>query len=86
MRLLSVLIFWVVTPFELQVDNNVSGKHTVSIFRAEYDGDSMFLRNAGVYLQVYTALQPRRTTSTSSPPWEPQISCGIFVYQTEMHA
>jgi hypothetical protein len=28
----------------------------------------MFLRN------VYTALQPSRTTSTSSP-WEPQISC-----------
>jgi hypothetical protein len=34
----------------------------------------MFLRNVGIYLRVYTASQPRRTTLSSSPPWEPQIS------------
>jgi hypothetical protein len=34
----------------------------------------MFLRNVGIYQQVYTALQPRTQTSTSSLPWEPQIS------------
>jgi hypothetical protein len=37
------------------------------------DGDSMFLRNVGIYLRVHTVSQPR-TTSSSSPPWELQIS------------
>jgi hypothetical protein len=27
------------------------------------DGNSMFLRNVGIYLRVYTASQPRTTTS-----------------------
>jgi hypothetical protein len=31
-------------------------------------GGSIFLRNVGIYLQVHTALQPRRPTSTFSPP------------------
>jgi hypothetical protein len=43
----------------LQVNTNVSEEHAASIFRVE-DGGSMFL--------------PRRPTSTSSPPWQPQIS------------
>jgi hypothetical protein len=30
-----------------------------NVFRPE-DGDSIFLRNVGIYLQVHTALQPRR--------------------------
>jgi hypothetical protein len=38
------------------------------------DEESMFLRNAGIYLQVPTVLQPRRPTLASSPPWEPQTS------------
>jgi hypothetical protein len=29
------------------------------------DGDSMFLRNVGIYLQARMALQPRRPTSTN---------------------
>jgi hypothetical protein len=33
--------------------------YKVSIFRAQ-NGESMFLRNVGIYLQVHTALQPRR--------------------------
>jgi hypothetical protein len=36
------------------------------------DGGSMFLRNVGIYPQVYTALQPKRPTSTSPSPWERQ--------------
>jgi hypothetical protein len=36
--------------------------------------DSMFIWNAGIYLQVHTALQPRIPTSTSAMPWELQIS------------
>jgi hypothetical protein len=45
---------------------------------SEY-GDSMFLRKVVIYLQVHTALQPRRPTSASSPPWEPQISYSWFI-------
>jgi hypothetical protein len=45
---------------------NVSEKYTVSIFRAE-DGDSMFLLNVVIYLRVYTAPKPRRTSSSSPP-------------------
>jgi hypothetical protein len=48
------------------VDANVSEKNTVSIFRAEVaeNGDSIFLRNAGIFRQVYTAPKPRRASST----------------------
>jgi hypothetical protein len=42
-------------------------------------GEIMFLRNVGIYIQVYTASQPRRTTSPSSPPWEPQISLAVIL-------
>jgi hypothetical protein len=31
-------------------------------------------QKAGLSLQVHTELQPRRPTSISSLPWEPQIS------------
>jgi hypothetical protein len=41
---------------------------------SDMHGGSIFLRNVGIYLLHHTALQPRRPTSTSSPPWEPQIS------------
>jgi hypothetical protein len=36
----------------------------MSGFRTE-DGGSMFLRNVGIYLQVHTALLPRRSTKTA---------------------
>jgi hypothetical protein len=36
------------------------------------DGDSMFLRNVGIYLRVYTASQPTSTTSSYVPPWGPK--------------
>jgi hypothetical protein len=38
----------------------------------------LYLRNVGIYLRVWTASRPRRTTSSSSPPWEPQISLTVF--------
>jgi hypothetical protein len=44
-----------------------SGSGTTELVRfikAE-DGDDMFLRNGGIYLQVYMALQPRIQTSTT---------------------
>jgi predicted metal-binding protein len=57
-----------------QADTNASKNHTASIFRAHVqgrryfladnspeDGDSMFLRNACIYLQVQTALLPRKS-------------------------
>jgi hypothetical protein len=44
------------------------------------DRDSMFLRNVGIYLQVYTASQPRRPTSSSAQPCEPQISHKFWSY------
>jgi hypothetical protein len=47
--------------------------HDAVWLRKAEDGDSMFLRNGGVYLKVHTALQPRRS-STSSPTWEPQVN------------
>jgi hypothetical protein len=47
-----VLIFDAVYTYTL--DTNVSEKHAVSIFIPE-DGDIMFLRNTGIYLQVYMA-------------------------------
>jgi hypothetical protein len=34
----------------------------------------MLLRNVGIYRRVYMAPKPRRTTSSSSPPWKSHIS------------
>jgi hypothetical protein len=59
---MSMLVSWVVTPCGL-TDTNVSENYTASIFSPE-EGHGMFLRNAGIYLRVHTALQPRITTST----------------------
>jgi hypothetical protein len=65
---LMTSFFWVLARVDSSVDANVSDKHTVSIFRA---GDG----NAGIYRRVYMAPKPRSTSS--SPPWKPQIShCG----------
>jgi hypothetical protein len=45
------------------------------------DGGSMFVRNVAIYLQVHTALLLRRTTSTSSSPWQPN-NIDIFIAVT----
>jgi hypothetical protein len=50
-----MLVFWVVKPCGLKEE------HTISTFWTE-DGGSMFFRNVGIYLQVHTAVQPRRPT------------------------
>jgi hypothetical protein len=49
----------------------------VKIFSPEYGG-SMFLRNFSVYLQVYTVLQPRRSTSTNKGLLSFQILLAIY--------
>jgi hypothetical protein len=38
------------------------------------DGDNMFIRNVGVYLQVHVFLQPRRQTSTAVHKWDFRFS------------
>jgi hypothetical protein len=43
------------------------------------DGGSMFLQNVGIYLRVYTASQPRRTSS-SSAPLDPQVLLVCFLW------
>jgi hypothetical protein len=60
---LSMLVLWVVMPCGVVRKYQRFRGTYGSIFRAE-DGGSMV---AGIYLQVHTALQPRRPTSTSSP-------------------
>jgi hypothetical protein len=60
-----MLVLWAVNPCGLV------GMYCLQGWRE--DGGSMFLRNVGIYPQVQTVLQPRRTSSTSSPPWEYQI-------------
>jgi hypothetical protein len=40
----------------------------------------MFLRNAGIYLQVQTTLQPRTTTSKFLEMYGPQLSYYIQEY------
>jgi hypothetical protein len=39
---ISILVLWVVTPYGLYVDSNVSDEHTASIFSPE-DGSITFL-------------------------------------------
>jgi hypothetical protein len=46
---MSILVLWVVMLCGL-----------VGRYLSPEDGGSMFLRNVGIYLQVHTALQPRR--------------------------
>jgi hypothetical protein len=69
---MSTLSFWVVTPcglvcryqrFGATYCLHLQGWSHFSVFSPE-DGDSMLLRNVGIYIRVRTASQPRRTTST----------------------
>jgi hypothetical protein len=68
----SMIEFWVVTPCGLVGRYSVSEEYTSQSHPWRWG--SMFLRNVGIYLQVHTALQPIRPTSTSSPHWRPWIS------------
>jgi hypothetical protein len=45
------------------------------------DGGSMFLRNVGMYLQIYTALQPRSPSSKVSS----RIYFGLEDYTLHVH-
>jgi hypothetical protein len=59
---MSMFFFRVVTPCELVSRHQRFG----GTYFSPEDGGSMFLRNIGVYLQVHTALQPRRPTENFS--------------------
>jgi hypothetical protein len=54
MPYLSMLVFGLNLCVNSQAATKVSNKHTVSIFSPE-DGDTIFLKNGGIYLQVHTA-------------------------------
>jgi hypothetical protein len=67
---MSMLLFWVVTPCGIVGRYQRFGwtcclhlQPSSVIFRTE-DGDSVFLRNFGIYLRVHTASQPKSKTST----------------------
>jgi hypothetical protein len=62
------MMCWVATPCGLVY---VSQKQTVSTFCPK-EGHSIFLRNAGIYVRVHTALEP--STPPSSSPRKLQIS------------
>jgi hypothetical protein len=66
---LSMLVFWVVTPCGLQ-GRYQRFEGTYCLHHQSWSQSSILLPNVGIYLEVRTALQPRRPTSTSSPPWE----------------
>jgi hypothetical protein len=61
----KMMMFWVVMLCKV-VDR-------YQCFFGAENGGSMFLQNAGIYLQVHMALQPSRPTLISSLPQESQI-------------
>jgi hypothetical protein len=64
---MMMLVFWVVTPCGLVGRyQHFGGMYYTAFFFSPEDEGSMFLRNAGIYLQVHMALLPRRPTSTVS--------------------
>jgi hypothetical protein len=64
-------------PVEVRLLPTFRGPYCLYHQASPEDGGNMFLWNVGIYLQVHAALQPTRPTSTSSQPWEPQISYHI---------
>jgi hypothetical protein len=65
---ISMLVFLVVIPCKL------AGR--CERFFSPEDGGSVFLRNVGIYLQIHSAWQPRRPTSTlfrTTFPWFPEL-------------
>jgi hypothetical protein len=49
-------------------------KMTYCLHHRPNDGGSKHLWNVGLLQRDYTALYPRRLSSSYSPPWEPEIS------------
>jgi hypothetical protein len=59
----------------MYVNTIILEERTASIFlNFNPENEDMFLQNGGICLQRDTELQPRRSTSTLSLPWELQIS------------
>jgi hypothetical protein len=59
---IPILAFWVVMPSGRVGKYQLSEEHYVS----PEDGGSMFLRNVGIFLEVHTVLQPRRSILISA--------------------
>jgi hypothetical protein len=57
---------------KLVADADVTVDRNINYLFAPENGESMFLRNFGIYLCVFPA--SRHTTSSSSSPWEPYIA------------
>jgi hypothetical protein len=88
-------------PLPVCIVSQINSIHTFPIYFLKIhitafsfeDGGCMFLRNVGIYLQVHTALQPRRPTSTYLPTdwltdWpvestlqEPPSETGNYLYR-----
>jgi hypothetical protein len=66
-----VMFFWVLAPCKLVDRCQRFGE----IYSPE-DGDSMFLRNVGIYRRVYTAPKPRRISPKFS------VICGTETFIT----
>jgi hypothetical protein len=62
--LVTMFVFWVVTLCELVGRCQCFGE----IYFSAEDGDSMFLQNVGIDLQLHMVLRSRRPALTSSPP------------------
>lgn len=56
-----MFVFWVVVPYGLVADTTISEEHTATL---KLD-TVCFSNNIGMYLQIHTALLPRKLTSTS---------------------
>jgi hypothetical protein len=70
--IITWLVFWVVAPCSLvEVYRHFGG--ACCLHRPD-NGDSKHLWNVSKFLPDYTAQQPRRQSSSYSPPWEPEIS------------
>jgi hypothetical protein len=57
---MSSLVSWVVTPCGIVGRYQLFGE----TYCLHLQGGRMFLRNADIYVQVHTTLQPKRQTST----------------------
>jgi hypothetical protein len=77
-------VFWVVAPYSLVwVYQRFRGLYCLHDYRPD-DGGSTDLYKVGRLIPVYTALQPRRQTSSYSQPWGPEVIFG-FVFPEKLN-
>jgi hypothetical protein len=80
-----MMFFWVLVLCRLisrcQCFGEMYCLHLQGCIFSPEDGDIMFLRNVGVYWQVYMAPKPRRSSSSSSSPlpWKHHLNWNCLV-------